>query len=118
MASENHSQSVFSVQGETRFSLHCLVSFPISDARINSAIEIARKMEDAEFIRKLKVYGFVEEVYTKFRAIKAGEGDIVSRTRNVFSSSIVKAYLSHACLVPLPDTGHLPTAFPALAFVR
>lgn len=43
-----------------------------------SAIEILRKVEDVDFLRKLKLYDFVPQVYAVMRAIKAGEGDIVS----------------------------------------
>ncbi|KAI5478884.1 hypothetical protein MNV49_004518 [Pseudohyphozyma bogoriensis] len=45
--------------------------------RRTSAIEVLRKVEDSEFVRKLKAAGLVERVYAEFRKAEAGDGDKV-----------------------------------------
>lgn len=43
-----------------------------------SSVDILLRLENEDFIRKLKVYDFVPRLYIAFRQVGAGDGDVVS----------------------------------------
>lgn len=49
----------------------------LSHLLLSSAIELVRALNDDDFVHKLIACDYVEQVYDRFRVVKAGDGDPV-----------------------------------------